>query len=475
MECPKCGFVLIDDRWICENCGAEIQIVPDFEPELENSISEVLLNVVDEIYPNSIKEEPEKTEAQKNEKEKDLKKLKRYLIIALSAIVLLSITIPLSISAYRNNSVPYLINLARSYEEKGDYENAIARIKRADSIRPNDAEIRLLMAAYCFSNGDYDEAVEILLEMIDSPRFNWALKDICYDNIILIWDIMGKYQEINDLLRASRDESLMAEYAEYLSLPPEFSEESGEFAGSLLLILSNEERGTIYYSLDGTWPGLEYSEPILLETGEYHVAAVSQNQFGVLSDVVTNYFFIDQKPEPPVIPLTSGRYIENTLIIAIANEEDEIFYTIDGSLPTTDSFLYEEPILMALGNTVYNFAAINKDGVSSEVVTREFEFRINSEITPEIAVLNVFNAQLRRGRILDMDGKAAEEEGYFDYVIDYLDEVADKGLFYIIYEYYFEIGGEPDRTGHIFAASAYTGEAVHLIYNDYGVLDAITL
>ena len=33
----------------CENCGEEIQFVPDFEPEIENSISDVLSDVADQI------------------------------------------------------------------------------------------------------------------------------------------------------------------------------------------------------------------------------------------------------------------------------------------------------------------------------------------------------------------------------------------------------------------------------------------
>ncbi|MCL2719632.1 MAG: chitobiase/beta-hexosaminidase C-terminal domain-containing protein [Lachnospiraceae bacterium] len=483
MDCPKCGFILIDDRWICENCGAEIQMVPDFEPELENSISEVLLNVADEINPGRKEEVPEKTEEiipkPKLKKVDNNNKLKRYLIITLSILVFLSITIPVSISIYRNNSAPYQISRARVYEEMGDYENAILRIKRADRIRPNDAEIRLLWAAYCFSNEDYDKAVEILLEMISSPRFTWAEKDICYDNIIFIWHMMGKYQEINDLVRASRDESLITEYQHYLSWPPVFGEESGEFNGSLLLELRNNAEGKIYFTLDGTEPTAQsrvYTEPILLEAGDYTITAVFENKFGILSDIVSqNYFINIKKPDSPGVPLSSGRYIEQELIIVDVPEGSEVFFTTDGSLPTMESELYEGPVTMALGYTVYNFIAINAEGVSSEVVTREFNFRLNSDITPETAVANVFNAQLRRGRIVSLDGKAMDEEGYFDYVIDSVIEIAGKGLFYMIYEYYYLSGEEPQRTGHIFAASAFTGEAAHLIYNDLGVLDAINI
>ena len=46
MKCPKCGHELKEGHLICEICGEEIQIVPDFEPEIENSITETLSTLV---------------------------------------------------------------------------------------------------------------------------------------------------------------------------------------------------------------------------------------------------------------------------------------------------------------------------------------------------------------------------------------------------------------------------------------------
>ena len=42
MKCQNCGNEIEEGHLICEVCGNEIQIVPDFEPELENSITEAL-------------------------------------------------------------------------------------------------------------------------------------------------------------------------------------------------------------------------------------------------------------------------------------------------------------------------------------------------------------------------------------------------------------------------------------------------
>ena len=53
MKCPKCGERLKKDFLYCEKCGEEIRIVPDFEPEIENSIIETLSAVAQEMNPTT--------------------------------------------------------------------------------------------------------------------------------------------------------------------------------------------------------------------------------------------------------------------------------------------------------------------------------------------------------------------------------------------------------------------------------------
>ena len=49
MKCPDCGTEIADDHLYCDKCGMEIQMVPDFEPEIENSITETLSTDAEEI------------------------------------------------------------------------------------------------------------------------------------------------------------------------------------------------------------------------------------------------------------------------------------------------------------------------------------------------------------------------------------------------------------------------------------------
>ena len=49
MKCPKCGNELEEGKLLCEQCGEEIKIVPDFDIELEAQMDETISNIVENI------------------------------------------------------------------------------------------------------------------------------------------------------------------------------------------------------------------------------------------------------------------------------------------------------------------------------------------------------------------------------------------------------------------------------------------
>ena len=42
MKCPKCGNELEEGKLLCEQCGEEIKIVPDFDIELQSQKDETI-------------------------------------------------------------------------------------------------------------------------------------------------------------------------------------------------------------------------------------------------------------------------------------------------------------------------------------------------------------------------------------------------------------------------------------------------
>ena len=53
MNCPKCGKELLDGRLYCEHCGGEINLVPEFEAEIEQSMAESIQGIVEEVSSQS--------------------------------------------------------------------------------------------------------------------------------------------------------------------------------------------------------------------------------------------------------------------------------------------------------------------------------------------------------------------------------------------------------------------------------------
>ena len=50
MKCPKCGYELTEGHLYCDNCGEEIRIVPDFEPEVEQTIDQTMSHILKDVF-----------------------------------------------------------------------------------------------------------------------------------------------------------------------------------------------------------------------------------------------------------------------------------------------------------------------------------------------------------------------------------------------------------------------------------------
>lgn len=485
MKCPKCGQVIQEGHLYCEKCGMEIQIVPDFEPDFENSITETLSTVAEEIDDKG-----KKTDIGKESKEVPGKKQEDFftdtasghflMVRVVSFVCIVVIAVVSSLLFYFNYSVNYQVKRARECAGEADYEAAVKYLDRAIELEHDNAQMVLLQANYVYLAGNSDRAETLLLDLIETSHSLTAEEaEKAYDYLIALYDKQEKYQEINKLLSECQNETIVTMFQNYMAMEPEFSYVGGSYDEVIPLKLSANTTGKIYYTLDGSTPNKNsrvYTSPIFLESGTYKVSALFINEYGIESKVVQNWYEINLTvPDPPQVLLYSGKYEVPTLIEASTPLLDaQIYYTTDGSDPNENSLVYTGPVEMPLGRSNFKFIVISDAGVSSEIVSRSYEFKPDTEVTVSDASLAVIKALMARDVIKDLQGNAKAEEGKYNFQYSTIVEI-EKKYYYVLDEYFTDASGNRKKTGLLYAVEVYTGSPNRLIYDEQGQMGLIPL
>lgn len=134
-------------------------------------------------------------------------------------------------------------------------------------------------------------------------------------------------------------------------------------SSTAIILKSNDDQDgnpTIYYTTDGSDPTtsitrLKYIEPIKIGSKTtFNFYAV--DGMGNPSPVYTKTYEIDDiAPAVNATPV-GGNYYGNQNVVLAANEVSEIYYTLDGTIPTKESKKYTDPINIGTSKTL-RFAA----------------------------------------------------------------------------------------------------------------------
>lgn len=488
MKCPHCGQEMPDGHLLCDHCGEEIQIVPDFEPEIEtemeNSITETLSALAsiqgEETKKEKTREDTDPMEEISEEKAAfaAIKSWRPQIILGLVILFVVAL-VSYALYAYHVHTVDYQISRARAYADKGSYQQAIACLETAHKDHPEVAEILFLEADYYYLQQMDAYALSALMRIVDNGQsVPYSAEDVeeAYGKIVTIYANQQEYAQINELLKSCDNERVVNRFQSYLAMEPEFSYVEGNYAEVIPLKLSSNTAGTIYYTMDGSKPDRNsqvYTAPLFLETGEYTISAFFVNDYGIESGVVTKTYVINLTvPNAPEVELYSGEYTEATMIAVEPVPGCKTFYTTDESEPTADSVPYTGPIPMPLGKTLFKFVNISEEGISSEVTTRTFTLRLRGAILPSTAVTNLVNRLVETGYLEDASGKNPRQSGNLSYQFSSVVRIGEDQDYYTINEYYDDGAGMPSRTDKVFLVQAYTGETAQLGYDEAGAFVA---
>lgn len=474
MKCPHCGSELKEGYLICENCGEEIRIVPDFEPEIENSITETLSTLASMQEGKDTEEMPkeDRTEDIRHKEKQESGAGNRKIWITISLVSLLVIAmISYGLYCYHVQTVEFQIDRAKSYADKGNYQEAIACLEAAYVRHPEVSELLFLEADYYYLQENNEAALSALMRIIGDEKYAYEEVEEAYDKMVTIYANLEQYDKINELLRSCPDERIVTIFQSYLAMEPEFSYVEGSYAEVIPLKLSSNTAGTIYYTTDGSKPDKNsqiYTAPIFLETGEYTISAFFVNDYGIESEVVTKTYIINLAvPTAPEVELYSGEYSHATMIAVEETEGCKIYYTTDESEPTSDSVPYTGPIPMPLGTTLFKFVNVSEEGISSDVTLRTYTLRLRGAITTGQAVTNLVTRLVETEYLLDAAGHNKRQTGTLSYQFSSVLLVGGED-YYTIYEYYDDGTGILSRTDKVFLVQVYTGDSAQLSYDTKG-------
>jgi hypothetical protein len=170
---------------------------------------------------------------------------------------------------------------------------------------------------------------------------------------------------------------------------------AGTFTAAQSVTLTANEPSTIYYTVDGSTPTTSstvYNGPINVsstETIKYFAKDTAGNSSAVQSATYT----INIDTTPPVITASpaAGTYTSAQSVTLSSNESNTtIYYTTDGSTPTTSSTVYSGPITVSATKTIQ---FIGKDGAGnvSTPVAATYTINAASNFLPNATIYDSFN------------------------------------------------------------------------------------
>ena len=143
---------------------------------------------------------------------------------------------------------------------------------------------------------------------------------------------------------------------------PTFTPSPGTYATAQNVALSSATTGaTIYYTVDGSTPTTSsavYSAPIVVSATSLTIRAFAAATGYQSSPIVVGTYQIQGTAATPTFTPASGTSFSSTLSVSIADATPSasIYYTTDGSTPTTASQLYSGPFTISATTTVHAIA-----------------------------------------------------------------------------------------------------------------------
>jgi len=203
-----------------------------------------------------------------------------------------------------------------------------------------------------------------------------------------------------------------------------YSPVPGEYSEPITVNFNTSEDTRIHYTLDGSEPNSRspvFTKPLTIEDDTV-IRYFTVESSGLRSSVQEVFYRIRlEKPfegelrtvaNPP-----AGLYSKRVKVILSTKEGATIYYTIDGTDPSTDSDIYRMPVALTV-DTQLKFFAMDVDGSMESVREEMYRFRLANQMidtTPPEARVSPLPGDYRAGDLIRL---TATEESEIYYTLD---------------------------------------------------------
>jgi tetratricopeptide (TPR) repeat protein len=377
MKCPKCGSELPEHALFCEKCAAEIKIVPEYEARLEEQISISLENVASVVEEEKGPAVPISSAAEvlQQAEEEEAARQEEQVIPAVAAADAESAALQgetMISPASFSQELKEALDVPSVSDEERQRQKEEAREKRRKRYISRRRYVKFMMV---FMVGAFAATIVLVLFYV-LKLYPGTHTQSYYVGRAYQFASEGKYQKAADEIdkaveicdkEEQSDSNGEQTVATLYLLKSQYLQKAGEKdlalgAASMALEDPNSTEDeeisaygrmiTIYASYE------EYDKIAML------LSTCSRQQ---VVDSYLQYTLFD-----PEFSAEEGTYDEGFTLQLSDQGEGSIFYTMDGSEPTTDSLLYTEPIKLTEGTFTISAVYVNHFNLSSNVVTKTY-------------------------------------------------------------------------------------------------------
>ncbi|XCP83664.1 chitobiase/beta-hexosaminidase C-terminal domain-containing protein [Roseburia hominis] len=318
-----------------------------------------------------ISREEQELRRRQAEKRRMMAKKKRMRTILILAVILAA-CVGIVFFLYQN-SYSGLIGRGNKDLDAKEYAAATEKFEKAMKKDKKRGEAYSGLAAVYIEQDDLEKAEQMFLEALKDYPSNVEI----YRAAIQFYCDTKQENKVSDLLDACSSDAVLSELSEFVSDTPQFSLDATKEYDDIQALELTGDGKAIYYTTDSTDPttsSTKYTEPIKLDEGETEVRAISVNEKGIPSLVASRTYIIRfPVADAPAVTPSTGQYEGSQKIEVVVPAGYEAHYTMDATTPTENSDLYEGPIDMPKGKTIFSVVLVDKKGRLSDVTIRNYE------------------------------------------------------------------------------------------------------